>query len=472
MSEPLRDPVTIEADRALRALAGLGGDLVGHANRLAPIIFSPPRVVIVGRLKAGKSTLVNALVGEKIAATGALEVTRVLSVFHYGAPARAELHVTDGRVMPVPLVEGMLQELPVPADQVTRVDRFLPSRAIQEMTLIDTPGLATLTAENEERARKALLPGYDQTAQASIGADAAVFVFESLPRAYERDFVQQLGFTPLNTIGVLARADSFGEGAMGRLDPVDAAADYSRTLAGRMEDLVANVVPSCGLLAEAAATGVVTEELASRLARYGSLSRRELFLELESDEPRILPAPQRDALIDAIGEYGVIEGARIATGGAAALNRWLEDRSGVVELDRKVRQDLLPFASLQRALRLHQELTQLAVNHPAGDRIRHIAQVMLKQPAMVKVALFRGYCRVIESSPRSRLVPIVRRALQANGPTELLGIAPECSQDEIRSAAQGLLGQLQQMEFVGTSAAEDLARGALARYMYARGLGA
>ncbi|PBI89385.1 hypothetical protein BKP42_57980 [Rhodococcus erythropolis] len=47
-------------DRGLHSLAALGGDLVDHANRIGAILWSPPRVVIVGRLKAGKSTLVNA----------------------------------------------------------------------------------------------------------------------------------------------------------------------------------------------------------------------------------------------------------------------------------------------------------------------------------------------------------------------------------------------------------------------------
>ena len=76
MNAETMDPVTREIDRALHALASGGGDLPDHANRLGGILFSPPRVLVVGRLKAGKSTLVNALIGENVAATGALETTK------------------------------------------------------------------------------------------------------------------------------------------------------------------------------------------------------------------------------------------------------------------------------------------------------------------------------------------------------------------------------------------------------------
>lgn len=99
-SMPL-DPVRAGLDRALHSLAALGPDLAGHANRIGAILWSPPRIVIVGRLKAGKSTLVNALIGAKIADTAALEATNVVSVYQEGAPARAEAVLLDGTRAPV-----------------------------------------------------------------------------------------------------------------------------------------------------------------------------------------------------------------------------------------------------------------------------------------------------------------------------------------------------------------------------------
>lgn len=471
MTAPDMDPVTAELDQALRALAANGGDLIDHANRLGQILFSPPRVVIVGRLKAGKSTLVNALVGERIAATGALEVTNAVTVFHNGAPSRAEVVTRGGERMLAQNASGVVTELPVPVEDISYVDRFLPSRAIADVTLIDTPGLATLTAENEEVAKRALLPGYDQTRQASTEADAAVFVFESLPRAHERDFVSRLGFTPLNVVGVLARADSFGEGAMGAKDPMAHAREYSRVLSGRMEELVSTVIPIAGLLAEASRTGQVTEHISRQLGKLSSLDYEDVLEELERTDDGVFSALDRKMILDLIGEYGTIHGIDRAARGASELSGWLDVSSGVSELDGYLRGELLPFAAMQRALRITGELEQLAIHHPARDRVRHILAVLFSRPAMVKVALFRSYRGLVTSSPQSPLTAIARRALAAGSPAEAVGLPADADPAAVDAAAKDVFGRMQQLQFVGISAAEDDARAALSKYLYALGLG-
>ena len=270
------DPVTREIDRALHALASGGGDLPDHANRLGGILFSPPRVLVVGRLKAGKSTLVNALIGENVAATGALETTNAVTVFRHGAPSRAEVVGNDGRRSRGVLDDGVLVDVGRPVPEVAYVDRFLPSAAVERMTIIDTPGIATLTVENRDATERALIDGYAQTREASVDADAAVFLFDSSPRIDEREFVGKLGFTPLNTVGVLARADSFGEGAFGRRDPLDHAERYCGVLRGRLGSLMGAVVPVSGLMAESAATGQVTEPVARAVAELGRLAPDDL----------------------------------------------------------------------------------------------------------------------------------------------------------------------------------------------------
>ena len=89
----INDPVTAGIDQALRALARGGGDLPNQANRLGRILFSPPRILVVGRLKAGKSTLVNALLQERVAATGALETTKAVTVFRHGEKSVEKLWI-------------------------------------------------------------------------------------------------------------------------------------------------------------------------------------------------------------------------------------------------------------------------------------------------------------------------------------------------------------------------------------------
>ena len=54
----------------------------------------PLRVAIAGKVKAGKSTLLNALVGEELAPTDAGECTRIVTWYRDGITYRATLEPT------------------------------------------------------------------------------------------------------------------------------------------------------------------------------------------------------------------------------------------------------------------------------------------------------------------------------------------------------------------------------------------
>ena len=452
------DPVTREIDRALHALASGGGDLPDHANRLGGILFSPPRVLVVGRLKAGKSTLVNALIGENVAATGALETTNAVTVFRHGAPSRAEVVGNDGRRSRGVLDDGVLVDVGRPVPEVAYVDRFLPSAAVERMTIIDTPGIATLTVENRDATERALIDGYAQTREASVDADAAVFLFDSSPRIDEREFVGKLGFTPLNTVGVLARADSFGEGAFGRRDPLDHAERYCGVLRGRLGSLMGAVLPVSGLMAESAATGQVTEPVARAVAELGRLAPDDLVEELESASPALIDVQLRDRALDLLGEYGVVRGAGIAGQGAVALNEWLEERSGIARLRRVLEGGLLRYAALGRAARLLQQLEQLGYSHQLSAHVRHIHGVLANQPAMVPVMLFTAYRGLAATSPNSPLMPMLYDALSGGNDAERLGLPAAADPAQVSRRAREMYDELQRMTLLGRSAAEEDSR--------------
>jgi hypothetical protein len=460
-SEVPLDPVRAGLDRALHALAALGPDLADHANRIGAILWSPPRIVIVGRLKAGKSTLVNALIGAKIADTAALEATSVVSVYQEGAPARIEAVLLDGSRAPVPTERGRIHGLDIAPHDIAYLHRWLPSAAIRDYTLVDTPGLATLTAENEARTRRVLIDGYDQTRTASVDADAAVFLFDGAPRADEIDFLRQLGFTPLTTLGVLSRADGFGEGALGARDPLAHAGEHATRLSAQLADTVMTVVPIAGLLAETSHTGAITEADARALHAMHGIDPFDLIDLLDSDDDALVPPHMRGRLVDLLGEYGTIHGRSVAAQGAAALNDWLVTHSGVPRLQNLLASHLGVFAAVKRAHRILGELDRLAYSRPERERIRDIVDRLRSDPALHTVVLFGHLEAMLGADPASPVTHELRRLVEHPSPAMKLGLSPTAGPDHVRAAAQDKLAWAHAQALVTLTAAEDAALVAL-----------
>jgi len=459
--QPVLDPVRAVLDRSLHALAALGGDLVDHANRIGQTLWSPPRVVVVGRLKAGKSTLVNALIGAPVAETAALEATNVVAVYQDGAPSRIEVVGLDGQRTQRPIERGHATDLGRPVTEIAYVHRFLPSAAVRDLALIDTPGLATLTVENDAATRRALIDGFEQTRTASVDADAAVFLFDSVPRADESSFLRQLGFTPLNTLGVLSRADGFGEGALGQRDPLGHAHEYAQTLARALDGTVLTVLPVAGLLAETSHTGRLTEADARAVAALAGLDPFDLIDLVDSDNPDPLSPQVRDRLLDLVGEYGLIRGRDAATAGAHELNQWLSDRSGIATLQQVLHQTLGRFAAIHRAGRIVHELEQLAYTHPQRDQIRQIVHQVRREPVMDDVVLFGCLRGMLAADPDSPVVDELNRVLLGTSDAERVGLTPAAGHPEVQAAIGDRLAWVQRQSISTMSAAEDAALTAL-----------
>lgn len=453
------DPVHAALDRGLHHLAALGGDLPGHANSIGTILWSPPRIVIVGRLKAGKSTLVNALIGAPVAETAALEATNTVTVYQDGSPSRAEVVGVDGRRHPV-AVGPRHQHLPLPlaTPEIAYVDRWLPSAALRRLTLIDTPGLSTLTVANDAATRRATIDGFEQTRSASIDADAAVFLFDAAPRTDEIEFLAQLPFTPLTMLGVLSRADSFGEGALGRRDPLGHAGEHATRMARQLSATVNTVVPISGLMAQTSHTGMLTEQHAAALGRLRGMPALEVIRTFDTDDAdEVLPLSVRVQLLELLGEYGVLNGREIATGGAAALNAWLTDRSGIGGLMRALDATTTRFALLHRAHRILARLDQLAFTHPARDQIRSLAAHVRAAPALHMVTVLEDYQRMLRTDPQASVTDELRTVLTATTSAGRLGLPDDAPASAVAAEAHRRLAMAQQRSLATGSAAEDAA---------------
>ena len=457
------ETITLLLTQAIDALESGGPELVEPASELREMVTRPPRVAIAGRLKSGKSTLVNALTQHHIAATDSVECTMAVSMYLDGAPARAEVVGLDGRVDRVSLGQGPLDHLPRPLDEVDYVRQFVPNASLQQLSLIDTPGTATLTVDNEQRTRRMLIDGAKDTRRASAWADCVVFLSDSAPREDERVFLSQLGMTPLTTMGVLSRADSFGAGAFGTQDPIQLAGVHAARIAEQLGSAVRTVLPLSGLLAESALVGQVTERVARSAAALAHLDRDGVLDVIEVDDPSIIvpgfTAAMRDELLDVLWEYGVMVGRSVAHAqGAVGLMQWMRDVSGIDSLTDLLTGDNAYFAVLQRAVRMLDALEDLSNNYAVRDHVRWVQEILLGQPQMHEVLLYRSYRDTYVSTPDSSLLGPLRQAITAATSAEVAGLSPSADPASVRARHEQELGRLQQLAMTPLSAAEDEAR--------------
>src|SRR5215469_16303697 len=237
----------------------------------------PLRVAIAGRVKAGKSTLLNAMVGELVASTGVGECTRVLTWYRAADACQVTLYPDHGPPEHVPFARNGSLQIDLaghPVDGIRSLVVDWPSAHLRAMTLIDTPGLASLSAQLSARTTTFLSSGRNEAAE----ADAVIYLMRHLhaadARALEAFQDREIANpTAINALGVLARADEIG---VARLDAMDSArriaAHYSANPSVRR--LCQTVVPVCGLLAETAATLRETEYRA--LAALAALSGEQV----------------------------------------------------------------------------------------------------------------------------------------------------------------------------------------------------
>lgn len=165
--------------RIAAVAAELGSDRIGlEANELAQRV-SEGRfyVACVGQFKRGKSTLLDAIVGEPILPTGITPVTSVATVIRYGERHAARVRSTNGewRSIPPNVLQQYVSEEHNP-ENVKGVDAaevFVPSPLLATgMCFVDTPGLGSVFAGNTATTQ-AFVPHIDAAIMV-VGADPPI----------------------------------------------------------------------------------------------------------------------------------------------------------------------------------------------------------------------------------------------------------------------------------------------------------
>ena len=113
------------------------------------------RVFLIGEVKAGKSTLINALVGQDLSPTNILEATAAIWELGYAEQSSTTIVYKDGQEQVVEHSDimsffGTSDEQLELAEKVAKIVVKTHQHQFKELLLIDSPGLATITNQNAE----------------------------------------------------------------------------------------------------------------------------------------------------------------------------------------------------------------------------------------------------------------------------------------------------------------------------------
>lgn len=423
-------------------LTTLGAEVVGLGVPRTAVVVAlermkrKPMVAVAGRVKAGKSTLVNAIVGRKVAATDDVECTRVSTHYEFGEPEAAFVHLLDGSPpVEVPLTNGMLpNELPWPTDAISHAVVRLPEAALTDVTLVDTPGLGTTTEANERATLREILGSEN----GGVRPESLIYVFRGARFADDIDFLAQFvgraGIGSSSVIGVLSHADRVGP------SDVDAATlGPARSYAARLLDehrtQLADVVPVAGLLAEAARAGQIRERDAAAMVELTEID--EFDLELGE-----VPDPvAHGRLRRVLGDFGIRHGRAAAKDGAGGLIEWAEGSSGIRSLHEALTMHLVrrDRAAAGRRTLAYLEAAAYLTDDPMPV-IRRISDAR-SLPELHPIQELDAWELLHARHPGHDLLAVLDTLLRAANDGEGLGRQLDTPRDELRDRAIDLAGQ-------------------------------
>lgn len=344
-------------------------DLHNELEWIGRRLNQPIRIALAGTLKAGKSTLVNALVGEDIAPTDATEATRIVTWFRNGPTPRVTANHRGGRRSNVPITRdpadrGLTFDFAsLDPNDVVDLDVDWPAAELIDTTIIDTPGTSSLNRDVSERTLRLLVPD-----DGVPRVDAVVFLLRTL-NAADIALLKQIGTLvggssgALGVIGVASRADEIGAG---RIDAMLSAKDVATRFTAEMDKtgICQAVVPVSGLLALTGRTLRQSEFVAlEKLAGVDAAELTKAMLSVDRfvREDAALPvdAATRAALLDRFGMFGIrisIAVLRAGISDSVALADELLERSGLIALRDVIDQQ---FAQRSDLLKAHTALVSL-----------------------------------------------------------------------------------------------------------------
>ncbi len=334
------------------------------AEELAELIKSmrsrldePLRVAIVGMIKAGKSTLLNALMGADIVYTGTLETTYTVTWFKYGDTPSLKIYFNNGTTEKAEFADMKKWSVREYEKENPRINDvryivvYYPAEVLKKIEFIDTPGLNSTYGKDAKNTLDFLAVNGTKedkdTIRYASEADAIVYAFNrslaetdvQILKEFHHNFASS---SPINSIGVLTRVDvSGGWDVYSKQSPTQEAMQVTETLMKKhnLNSLLYTIRPVTAKAVEGAAN--LSEREKAALTAFSGMDRED-FKDCLSEAKNFADSTKglyaqlgdtevRRSLMEKLAPYGIYEATEQLCAGCSVdeLQQILYEKCGI-----------------------------------------------------------------------------------------------------------------------------------------------
>jgi hypothetical protein len=307
--------------------AGLPNELAAEMERLAGQVHQRCVAAVVGQVKVGKSTFVNALLGGNLAKVGTTETTATINYFSHGKPPdldrpvkchwRSKKTTWEDRAFLDDLQGNDIETLRRAAG-IDHLEYFLEHPFLKRVTLVDTPGTNAVVEEHQNVTAEYMKlhdqlreRHHEDTERLGRDADAVIYLTGAVARAKEKEFLEEFTKTTggrssaLNAVGVMSKIEL-------QQEVLNERHELSRDIANQLKDELNTVIP-VGVGVHRALDSLLADDRAGLLRLISTLRRippgkLESLLKKDTrfldkrDEDLPVSVEERRALFEALPE--------------------------------------------------------------------------------------------------------------------------------------------------------------------------